>query len=188
MAQIHVRLDDETKAEWKDFAEREGYDNLSRLIRKAVERERNGEQPTVNQASTGSETISIPDNVATSKDVDKVGDSILQLVDRIEDMEKRLKMTEKGVLEPNDKRAVMEALPNERPDPEELDEHYNKSGEPDLESPSGGIAYDGTVESIATVAGEPMPATRAFLSESVIKSENMKGEKIEGELRFWVEQ
>ena len=183
MAQVHVRLDDDTKEQWQQYAETEGYDSLSRLIRKAVAQERNGQATSSNGTA---ETVPMPDNVATSDEIDRLGDSLLKMVDRIENMEKRLEVAEKGTLEPNDKRAVMEALPQEKPDPDTVG--YEKGGEPTLEHPSAGVATDGTAKSVAAVADEPVAAVRAFLSESAHRSEDMKAEKIGGELRFWVEQ
>ena len=184
MAQIHVRLDKETKAEWKDYAEQQGYDSLSRLIRKAVESQRNGTQPAT-QPSQADQTVSLPDNIATANDVNQIDNALLKLVDRIEDMESRLEMTEKAALEPRDTKAVMEALPRERPDPEDR-ENYQKVREPDYENPSGGVAIDGTAESIAAVVEEPAPPIKAFLSESAHLSDKIQAEKIGGKLRFWV--
>lgn len=179
MGQVHVRLDDQTKSEWEDYAEASGYGSLSRLIRQAVEKERHGEHTTATDSGNA-----VPTNVATADDVDQIGDSILQLVDRIEGMEERLKIAEKGTLEPTDKRAVLSSLPSDRPDPDS--DGYEKVDDPDLERPNAGVATDGTAESVAAVANEPVAATRAFLAESAHRTDDLKAEKVGGKLRFWM--
>lgn len=150
-----------------------------------MEAQRNGTQPTQG-VSEGNQTISLPDNIATANDVNQIDNALLKLVDRIEDMESRLEMTEKAALEPRDTRAVMEALPRQRPNPDG-DEHYQKVDEADYEQPSAGVATDGTPESVAAVAEEPVPPVKAFLSESAHVSDRLQAEKIGGKLRFWVD-
>ena len=181
MGQLHIRLDEQKKEDWGTYAEENGYGSLSRFVRVAVENELNGNHgPTTDNAPTPS----VPDNIATANDVDQVNDTLLRMVDRLEDLEQQVQRAEESSLEPNDKRAVLEALPSERPDPDA--EGFEKTDAPTYEEPSGGVAYDGRPESVAEVSEESVPSVKYFLARSAHRSEGITAEKIGGQLRYWV--
>lgn len=193
MAQLHVRLPDETKSEWENYAEEHGYGSLSRLVRVAVANEQNrgGGDP---QLETNEVEVSLPDRVAMSNDVDQVHDTLLKLTSRIDELTEQVEQAERGVVTPSDPRTVFEALPREKPNLEDLDTEHDYVIEssigqdaPDWEMPTAGTAFDGTAESVAKVTGETVVSVEHLLATTAHESADVHAETIGGEIRYWVE-
>ena len=191
MAQLHVRLPDETKAEWEGYADEHGYGSLSRLVRVAVanERSRGGGDP---QLETDSVEVSLPDRVAMSNDVDQVHDTLLKLTTRIDELSEQVEQAERGVVTPSDPRAVFEALPRERPTLGAEGRNYEVESSlgqdvPNWEVPNTGTALDGTAESVAKVTGETVVSMEHLLATTAHESEDVHADTIGGEIRYWVE-
>jgi len=180
MAQLHIRLSDDQKAEWKEYAAEEGYGNLSRFVRMAVENERDDEEAL----STRGEPVTVPENIATSEDLDQLNDTLLRVVDRLDELDGRVRQVERERVRPNDERAVLEALPRERPSADQTDD-FEKHGDPDLETPDVGTAFDGRPESIGRVADESVSAVEYFLAQAAQRSDEIEAAQIGGELRYW---
>lgn len=188
MGQLHVRLPDETKSEWEQYAEEHGYGSLSRLVRVAVENERNGGD---SQLNTGDVEVSLPDRVATANDVDQVEDSLLKLTSRIDDLSEQVEQTADGIVAPSDPRAVFDALPREKPTLGDSEYNYavdESMGQdaPDWELPNKGTAFDGTAESVAKVTGETVVSVEHLLATTAHESADVCAETIGGEIRYWV--
>lgn len=183
MGQLHIRLDDGKKEDWGTYAEENGYGSLSRFVRVAVANEMNGHHGPTDAPTQP--TPSVPDNIATGNDVEQVNDTLLRMVDRLEDVEQQVRRAEESSLEPNDRRAVLEALPSEPPNPDA--EGFEKTDAPTYERPSAGVAYDGRPESVAEVAEESVPSVKYFLARSAHRSDGIVAERIGGQLRYWVD-
>jgi hypothetical protein len=182
MAQLHIRLSDEDKADWKEYAESEGYGSLSRFVRTAVAKEKDDDSR--GNAGHTAEVV-VPDNVAKSEQINQLDDRLLKLVDRLEEIDNRLEQLERDRERPHDTRAVLEALPQERPNPEQIDQAWVIDREPTREQPNAGTAFDGTPESIARITNDSPAAIRHFLAQVVPRSEDIKMGKIDGQIRYW---
>lgn len=83
--QINLRVDSDLKQEWEQFVEESGeYGSLSQAIRTAVEKERNGSQPTISGPSGPERTGEI---------LDRLG----RLESRIISMAERMQVVEAAV-------------------------------------------------------------------------------------------
>jgi len=193
MGQLHVRLPDETKEEWEDYADEHGYGSLSRFVRVAVANERN--HGTGNPQRGGeSMEVSLPDNFATSNDVDQVNDTLLSITSQLSELSEQVQQAERGVVTPSDPRVVFEALPRERPSMEDLDGEHDYAVEssigqdsPDWEMPNAGTAFDGTPESVAKVTGETVVSVEYLLAKTAHESDDIHADTIGGEVRYWVD-
>lgn len=185
MAQVHIRLSEDDKEEWREYAESEGYGSLSRFIRMAVANEKSEDsRPT----DSGDVKVSVPDNVATTDELNRINDSLLKVVDRLENMDGRLEQLERDRVRPSDTKAVLEALPTKRPTPKQIEEGWTKDRDPDYENPNAGTAFDGTPESVAKVTNESVAAVQHFLAQASQRTDGIRMEEMEGKVRYWKEE
>lgn len=185
MAQVHIRLSEEDKEEWKEYAEEEGYGSLSRFIRTAVKNER-GETNKRGDIDLGENIeVSLPDNVATADEMNRATDTLLQVVDRLEEIENRMEKLERDSVRPQDTQAVIESLPTGKPTTEDIQRGRTEPRGTDLENADPGTAFDGTPVSVATLTDESVAAVEHFLAESAQRTDAIRAEQIDGKLRYW---
>lgn len=182
MAQVHLYVDSEKKAEWEGYAKEHaeiGNNSLSALIRMAVNREIHGHHSSATGERTG--------------DVDQLAERQSEMMEKIEslassvdDMQTQLNeigrttetMQNQSALE----NQLREALPPAKPHSDAWDRAARDAGQ--LESGPNdeqSVAWQGTLTQIASVAETTEDQARQLLDAMP----DVSRERIEGEVRYY---